>query len=81
MRKYTTLLLFISVTIASVSAQTQNEALYDPFKASLRPRFHDSLPKFVKMTLQPNPNMFEVAEAHEAYEQEHEETKNPERLN
>ena len=74
MKKYVILSLLTTVTIASLFAQTQNEALFDPFKASLRPAYNDSLPKFVKMTLQPNPNMFEVAEAHEAYEKEHEGT-------
>lgn len=64
-------MLFIAATIFNGIIQAQNSELYDPFNASLRPIFNDSLPEFVKLTLKPNANMLEVAEAFEAFEKAH----------
>ena len=71
MKKYLCSMLFIAATIFNGIIQAQNQELYDPFKASLRPIFNDSLPEFVKLTLKPNANMLEVAEAFETFEKAH----------
>ena len=70
MIKYLYLLLF-AASINLLSAQTHNTELYEPFKASLYPTYHDSLPKFVKMTLKPTVNMHEIEQAFEEYEKAH----------
>jgi photosystem II stability/assembly factor-like uncharacterized protein len=68
MKKYLLSLLFVTASSINIFSQTQNTALYDPFNARLRPKYNDSLPEFVKLTLKPNANMFEVARAFEVFE-------------
>jgi photosystem II stability/assembly factor-like uncharacterized protein len=79
MQQYSKIILSLTISIllslAKLSAQTTATNLYQPFSISEYPEYNKDLPKFVKLTMQPNPNFNAVAVAFGEFQKEEKEEK------